>query len=62
MSDKIRVKEVPENPVERSYTLDEYTGRLVIYLDGHWQFAEDVTRREYAEDIVKHFKKVSAMT
>jgi hypothetical protein len=62
MSDKIRVKEVPENPVERSYTLDEYTGRLVIYLDGHWQFAEDVTKREYAEDIVKHFKKVSAMT
>ena len=62
MSDKIRVKEVPENPVERSYTLDEYSGRLVIYLDGHWQFAEDVTKREYAEDIVKHFKKVSAMT
>ena len=62
MSDKIRVKEVPEKPVERSYTLDEYTGRLVIYLDGHWQFAEDVTKREYAEDIVKHFKKVSAMT
>ena len=62
MSDKIRVKELPENPVERTYALDEYTGRLAIYLDGHWQFAEDVTRREYAEDIAKHFKKVSAMT
>ena len=62
MSDKIRVKEVPERPTERSYTLDEYTGRLVIYLDGHWQFAEDVTRREYAEGIAKHFKKISAMT
>ena len=61
MSDKIRVKEVPEKPVERSYTLDEYTGRLVIYLDGHWQFAEDVTKREYAEDIIKHFKKTSAL-
>ena len=62
MSDKIRVKELPENPVERTYALDEYTGRLAIYLDGHWQFAEDVTRREYAEGIVEHFKKVSAMT
>ncbi len=62
MSDKIRVKEVPENPVERSYTLDEYTGRLVIYLDGNWQFAEDVTKREYAEDIIKHFKKTSALS
>ena len=62
MSDKIKVKELPEEPVERTYALDEYTGRLAIYLDGHWQFAEDVTRREYAEDIAKHFKKVSAMT
>ncbi len=62
MSDKIRVKEVPERPTERSYTLDEYTGRLVIYLDGHWQFAEDVTKREYSEGIAKHFKKVSLMT
>ena len=62
MSDKIKVKELPEEPVERTYALDEYTGRLAIYLDGHWQFAEDVTKREYAEDIIKHFKKVSAMT
>ena len=62
MSDNIKVKELPENPVERTYALDEYTGRLAIYLDGHWQFAEDVTKREYAEDIAKHFKKVSAMT
>ena len=42
MSDEIRVKEI-SNPVERSYTLDEYTGRLVVYLNGRWQFAEDVT-------------------
>jgi hypothetical protein len=62
MSDKIRVKELPENPVERTYALDEYTGRLAIYLDGHWQFAEDVTKREYAEDIIKHFKKTSALS
>ena len=62
MSDKIKVKELPEEPVERTYALDEYTGRLAIYLDGHWQFAEDVTKREYAEDIAKHFKKVAAMT
>jgi hypothetical protein len=62
MSDKIRVKELPENPVERTYALDEYTGRLAIYLDGHWQFAEDVTKREYAEDIIKHFKKISALS
>jgi len=62
MSDKIKVKELPEKPVERTYALDEYTGRLAIYLDGRWQFAEDVTKREYAEDIAKHFKKVSAMT
>ena len=62
MSDKIKVKELPEEPVERTYALDEYTGRLVIYLDGHWQFAEDVTKREYAEDIAEHFKKVSLMT
>ena len=62
MSDKIKVKELPEEPVERTYALDEYTGRLAIYLDGHWQFAEDVTKREYAEDIAEHFKKVSLMT
>ena len=62
MSDKIKVKELPEEPVERTYALDEYTGRLAIYLDGHWQFAEDVTKREYAEDVIKYFKKVSAMT
>ena len=62
MSDKIRVKELPEKPVERTYALDEYTGRLAIYLDGHWQFAEDVTKREYAEDIIKHFKKTSALS
>ena len=62
MSDKIKVKELPEEPVERTYALDEYTGRLAIYLDGHWQFAEDVTKREYAEDIIKHFKKISALS
>ncbi len=62
MSDKIKVKELPEEPVERTYALDEYTGRLAIYLDGHWQFAEDVTKREYAQDVAKHFKKVSLMT
>ena len=45
MSDEIRVKEI-SNPVERSYTLDEYTGRLVVYLNGRWQFAEQVTADE----------------
>lgn len=45
MSDEIRVKEI-SNPVERSYTLDEYTGRLVVYLNGKWQFAEQVTADE----------------
>ena len=49
MSDEIRVKELPKNPVERTYTLDEYTGRLVVYLNGRWQFAEDVT----ADEILK---------
>ena len=41
MSDEIRVKELPKNPVERTYTFDEYSGRLVVYLEGKWQFAED---------------------
>ena len=45
MSDEIRVKEI-SNPVERSYTLDEYSGRLVVYLNGKWQFAEQVTADE----------------
>ena len=49
MSDEIRVKEI-SNPVERSYTLDEYTGRLVVYLNGKWQFAEDVTANENSRD------------
>jgi len=49
MSDEIRVKEI-SNPVERSYTLDEYTGRLVVYLNGRWQFAEDVTANENSRD------------
>ena len=46
MSDEIRVKELPKDPVERTYTLDEYTGRLVVYLNGKWQFAEQVTANE----------------
>ena len=50
MSDEIRVKELPKNPVERSYTLDEYTGRLVVFLDGKWQFAEDATANENSRD------------
>ena len=45
MSDEIRVKEI-SSPVERSYTLDEYSGRLVVYLNGRWQFAEQVTADE----------------
>ena len=45
MSDEIRVKEI-SNPVERSYALDQYTGRLVVYLNGRWQFAEQVTADE----------------
>ena len=50
MSDEIRVKELPKNPVERTYTLDEYTGRLVVYLNGKWQFAEDATANENSRD------------
>ena len=50
MSDEIRVKELPKNPVERSYTFDEYTGRLVVFLDGKWQFAEDATANENSRD------------
>ena len=50
MSDEIRVKELPKNPVERTYTLDEYTGRLVVFLDGKWQFAEDATANENSRD------------
>jgi len=50
MSDEIRVKELPKNPVERTYTLDEYTGRLVVFLDGKWQFAEQVTADENSRD------------
>lgn len=46
MSDEIRVKELPKDPVERTYTLDEYTGRLVVFLNGRWQFAEKVTADE----------------
>ncbi len=49
MSDEIRVKEISD-PVERSYTLDEYTGRLVVFLNGRWQFAEDVTADENSRD------------
>lgn len=49
MSDEIRVKEISD-PVERSYTLDEYTGRLVVFLNGRWQFAEDVTANENSRD------------
>ena len=49
MSDEIRVKEI-SNPVERSYTLDEYTGRLVVYLNGKWQFAEEATANENSRD------------
>ena len=50
MSDEIRVKELPKNPVERTYTLDEYTGRLVVFLEGKWQFAEDATANENSRD------------
>lgn len=50
MSDKIRVKELLKNPVERTYTLDEYSGRLVVYLNGRWQFAEVVTSNENSRD------------
>lgn len=49
MSDEIRVKEI-HNPVERSYTFDEYSGRLVVYLDGKWQFAEQATADENSRD------------
>ena len=49
MLDEIRVKEI-HNPVERSYTFDEYTGRLVVFLDGKWQFAEDATANENSRD------------
>jgi len=49
MSDEIRVKEI-SNPVERSYTFDEYTGRLVVYLNGKWQFAEEATANENSRD------------
>lgn len=50
MSDEIVVTELPENPVERSYTLDKRTGRLVVYLNGSWQFAEDATANENSRD------------
>ena len=50
MSDEIRVKELPKNPVERTYTLDEYSGRLVVFLEGKWQFAEDATANENSRD------------
>ena len=50
MSDEIRVKELPKNPVERTYTLDEYSGRLVVYLNGKWQFAEEATANENSRD------------
>ncbi len=50
MSDEIVVTELPENPVERSYTLDKRTGRLVVYLNGSWQFAESVTADENTRD------------
>jgi len=50
MSDEIRVKELPKDPIERTYTLDEYTGRLVVYLNGKWQFAEEATANENSRD------------
>ena len=50
MSDEIRVKELPKDPVERTYTFDEYTGRLVVYLNGKWQFAEEATANENSRD------------
>ena len=49
MLDEIRVKEI-HNPVERSYTFDEYTGRLVVFLNGRWQFAEQATADENSRD------------
>lgn len=50
MSDELRVKELPKNPVERTYALDEYSGRLVVYLNGRWQFAEVATVNEYSRN------------
>ena len=55
MSDEIVVTELPKNPVERSYTLDKRTGRLVVFLDGRWQFAEQATADENSRD---HYGKV----
>ena len=49
MSDEIRVKEI-SNPVERLYTLDEYSGRLVVHINGKWQFAEQATANENSRD------------
>ena len=49
MLDEIRVKEI-HNPMERSYTFDEYTGRLVVFLNGRWQFAEQATADENSRD------------
>ena len=42
MSEQIRVKEIP-TPVERLYTFDEFTGRLVVFLNGEWHYAEERT-------------------
>ena len=50
MSDEIVVTELPKNPIERSYTLDKRTGRLVVYLNGKWQLAEQATANENSRD------------
>lgn len=55
MSDKILVKEI-SNPVEKQYTFDQHTGRLVVYLEGRWQFAEE--RAYYYEDIRNSYRKM----
>ena len=55
MSDHIRVKEIHQ-PVERLYTFDEYTGRLVVFLNGEWHFAEE--RTYYDEDIRNSYREM----
>lgn len=55
MSEQIRVKEIPK-PVERLYTFDEFTGRLVVFLNGEWHYAEE--RTYYDENIRDSYRKM----
>jgi uncharacterized protein YtpQ (UPF0354 family) len=55
MSDHIRVKEILE-PVDRMYAFDEFTGRLVVFLNGEWHFAEE--RTYYNEDIRNSYREM----